>query len=75
VYCPRNSDWYRNVHRIVGTAIGMGLVWVLFSLSQGLWVMALLIVVLSFVIEVLVTRNEGLAVIFITPRSAILAEA
>lgn len=67
--------WQRNVHRIMGTAVGMGLAWVIFSLNPNLWVLALLIIVLSFAIEYLVTRNYGLAVIFITPLTIILAEA
>lgn len=66
---------HRNVHRIVGTFIGMALTWVLFSLNPGPWTLALLIIMLSFVIEILVTRNYGFAVIFITPLTIILAEA
>jgi uncharacterized membrane protein YccC len=65
---------HRNIHRIVGTAVGMGLTWIIFSLSPGPWILALLIMGLSFVIEVLVTRNYGYAVIFITPLTIILAE-
>ncbi|WP_317933147.1 FUSC family protein [Halioxenophilus sp. WMMB6] len=67
--------WQRNVHRVVGTAIGMGLAWAVFQLHPSPWGLALLMVVLSFVIEWLVTRNYGLAVIFITPLTIILAEA
>lgn len=65
---------HRNIHRIVGTSIGMGLAWVIFSLSPAPWILALLITGLSFVIEILVTRNYDLAVIFITPLTIILAE-
>jgi len=67
--------WHRNVHRIVGTAIGMGLAWLIFLASPGNWTLAALILVLSFVIELLVTRNYGLAVVFITPLTVIFAEA
>ena len=67
--------WHRNVHRIVGTAIGMGLAWTIFSLNPSVWVLAILIIVLSFVIEYLVTRNYGFAVVFITPLTIILAES
>lgn len=67
--------WQRNVHRIAGTAIGMGLAWIIFSLNPNLWVLAVLIIALSFAIEYLVTRNYGLAVVFITPLTIILAEA
>lgn len=67
--------WHRHIHRIVGTVVGMGLVWLIFSFSPGPWVLAGLIMLLSFVIETLVTRNYGLAVIFITPLTVIFAEA
>lgn len=67
--------WHRKIHRIVGTAIGMGLAWVIFSFNPNAWTLALLIMALSFLTEVLVTRNYGLAVIIITPLTIILAEA
>lgn len=66
--------WHRKIHRIVGTLFGLGLAWVIFRFEPGHWQMAVLILLLSFVIEVLVTRNYGLAVIFITPLTIILAE-
>jgi uncharacterized membrane protein YccC len=67
--------WHRNVHRVIGTVIGMGLAWVIFSLSPNVWELAGLIVLLSFIIEALVTRNYGLAVIFITPLTVIFADS
>ncbi len=67
--------WQRKVHRVVGTAIGMGLAWLIFTLDPGPWSIALYITLLSFIIEWLVTRNYGLAVIFITPLTILLAEA
>lgn len=66
--------WHRNVHRIVGTMIGMGLAWLIFSFSPNPWILAWLIMILSFLIEALVTRNYGLAVIFMTPLTVIFAE-
>ncbi len=66
--------WHRNVHRIIGTTIGMGIAWAIFSLSPSIWTLALLIFALSFFIEVLITRNYGLAVIFITPLTVIFSD-
>lgn len=66
--------WHRNVHRIFGTLIGMGLAWVIFSYSPNAWVLAGTIMLCTFLIEALVTRNYGLAVIFITPMTIIMAE-
>jgi uncharacterized membrane protein YccC len=67
--------WHRNVHRIVGTVFGLGLAWLIFSLSPNSWALAAIVTALSFVIEALVRRNYGLAVIFITPLTVIFAEA
>jgi uncharacterized membrane protein YccC len=67
--------WHRNVHRTLGTVIGMGLAWLIFSFSPNVWVLAALIMLLSFIIEALVTRNYGLAVIFITPLTVIFADS
>lgn len=67
--------WQRNVHRIVGTVIGMGLAWGIFSLSPSIWTLASLVMLLTFIVEVLITRNYGLAVIFITPLTVILADS
>lgn len=67
--------WQRNIHRIVGTVIGMGLAWGIFSLSPSIWTLASLVMLLTFIVEVLITRNYGLAVIFITPLTVILADS
>ena len=67
--------WHRKIHRIIGTAIGMGLAWVIFSLPLSPWELVGVIMALNFLVEFLVVRNYGLAVIFITPLTVLLAEA
>lgn len=67
--------WHRNIHRIVGTALGLCLAWLIFSLEPNLWALALVVMSLSFTAEVLITRNYGFAVVFVTPLSIIFAEA
>lgn len=67
--------WQRKVHRVVGTAIGLVLASCLFGISLTPWWIAALIIALTFVIEFLVMRNYGLAVIFITPLTVLFAEA
>jgi len=57
----------RGIHRVLGTFVGLGL----FALLQlahpsGLWV-GLLLIVLQFAVEMVVVRNYGLALVFITP--------
>lgn len=67
--------WNRHVHRVLGTIAGLGLTWILLELPLNGWGIATAMIVLSFVIEVVVVRNYGLAVVFITPLTILLAEA
>ncbi|MGA9212207.1 FUSC family protein [Kaistella sp.] len=64
----------RNLHRIFGTFIGMGLTWVILILEPKGLALVFIIAGLQFVIEMIVVRNYGLAVIFITPLTIFLAE-
>jgi len=67
--------WNRQVHRIIGTGIGLLLSWALLMLPLDKWTVTLIMTALTFVIEILVVRHYGLAVIFITPLTIFLAEA
>lgn len=67
--------WHRKVHRILGTTIGMVLAWGILSLPLNPWLLGGVIILLNLVIEFLVVRNYGLAVIFITPLTLLLADA
>ncbi|WP_227803897.1 FUSC family protein [Marinomonas profundi] len=66
--------WHRNIHRIVGTALGMGVAWCLFSLQPNYWMLAFSMILFQFVVELLIVKNYGAAVIFITPLTVIMAE-
>lgn len=68
------SMWVKQVHRIVGTAIGMLVAWGLLMLGLSPWGVGLTVFALIFLIETLVVRHYGMAVIFITPLTIILAE-
>lgn len=67
--------WTKQVHRIVGTGIGLLLAWALLALPLDKWSVSLMMMVLAFVIEMLVVRHYGLAMIFVTPLTILLAEA
>lgn len=67
--------WNRQLHRVLGTAIGMLLAWGIISLPLSPWSIAPIVIVLTFIIESTVVRHYGLAVIFITPLTILLAEA
>jgi Fusaric acid resistance protein-like len=63
----------RGIHRVVGTIIGLGLfALVLLWGPKGLW-LALLLAALQFIVELVVIRNYGLALIFITPLALTIA--
>jgi uncharacterized membrane protein YccC len=66
--------WHRNVHRIMGTVIGMGVAWWLFSWQPNYWHLAFCMLLFQFLIEMLIVKNYGAAVIFITPLTVIMAE-
>lgn len=66
--------WHRNIHRIVGTSIGMLLASFIFAFHPSPIVLALWICALQTIVEVLIVKNYGLAVIFITPLTVIMAE-
>ena len=67
--------WNKQVHRILGTFAGMVLAWGLLRLEPGPCEVCLLIMLLTFATEFLVVRHYGMAVIFITPMTILLAEA
>ncbi|GGL92896.1 FUSC family protein [Streptomyces cinereus] len=68
------SMWIKQIHRIVGTAIGMLLAWLLLSVHLSDMGVALGIFGMMFCIETFVVRHYGVAVIFITPLTIFLAE-
>lgn len=67
--------WSKQLQRILGTALGLLLAGALLHLPLDAWRIAILVMLLSFTIETLVVRHYGLAVIFITPLTLLLADA
>lgn len=64
----------RNIHRILGTFIGIALAWLILWFRPEKIIMIVIITVLQFIIELLIVRNYGFAVAFITPLTILLAE-
>lgn len=67
--------WSRSFQRILGTFLGLIFAWGLISLNFNAFGVCLVMIVLQFFIEVLIVRNYGLAVVFITPLTIFLAES
>lgn len=69
------ASWRRNVHRIVGTVLGMGLTWLLLPFLTSGWALFVAVALLTFLIETAVVRHYAFATIFITPLTILLAES
>ncbi|WP_298236376.1 FUSC family protein [uncultured Azohydromonas sp.] len=67
--------WNKQVQRVLDTAVGLVLSYALLLPPLDLWGVALLMMALSFLIELLVVRHYALAAAFITPLTILLAEA
>lgn len=67
--------WNKQVHRILGTGIGLMVAWGLMLLPLDKWSISLTMMVLTFVVETAVVRHYAFAAIFITPLTILLAEA
>ena len=67
--------WTRQLHRIAGTGVGLLLAGGILALPLDAWRVALLMMALAFVIETLIVRHYGLATVFITPLTILLADA
>lgn len=67
--------WNKQLHRIVGTGVGLLVAWGLLLLPLNQWTVSLIMMLLAFVIETAVVRHYAFAVIFITPFTILLVEA
>ncbi len=67
--------WTRGIQRIMGTLIGLGLTWLFAYSNPTLLFIVISITLLQAVVEFLVVRNYGIAVIFITILTIFLAES
>jgi len=67
--------WTKQVHRVIGTGIGLLVAWALLSLPLDRWTLSLIMMVLTFAVETAVVRHYAVAAVFITPLTILLAEA
>ncbi len=63
----------RALHRVGGTVIGLALFAALYALAPSGLVLVLLLIALMFLVDMLVARNYGVAVIFITPLALLIS--
>lgn len=70
-----SHSFERNLHRILGTFLGMGLTWIIFYFKPNVLAFVLIVTILQYIIETFIVRNYLFAAIFITPLTILLAEA
>ncbi len=66
--------WKRGLHRIIGTLVGLGIAWLIFSFVRSPFWICVCIISLQMIVEMLITRHYALAVVFLTPMGILLAE-
>ncbi len=66
--------WIKQIHRLLGTIVGVVLAGWMLSWGLSIWGVALTILLMMLCIENLVDRHYGLAVIVITPLTIFIAE-
>ncbi|MBB5352264.1 hypothetical protein HNR46_002507 [Haloferula luteola] len=59
--------WHRHFHRILGTVVGVGVSWWWLPHFGDPMTLAVMVTVLMMIVEYLVPRHYGLAVVLITP--------
>jgi hypothetical protein len=67
--------WTKQLHRVIGTSIGLLVAWGILLLPLDRWSIPLIMMALTFVIEFTVVRHYAFAAAFITPLTILLAEA
>ena len=66
--------WIKQLHRLLGTLVGMGVAGWMLSWGLSVWGVAIAILFMMLLIELFVDRHYGIAVIFITPLTIFIAE-
>ncbi|WP_343068612.1 FUSC family protein [Brachybacterium halotolerans] len=64
----------RGLHRIVGTALGVGVTAFLLSFPSQPWQLLVWVILMQFLAEMFVLRNYSLALVFITPLALLMVQ-
>lgn len=66
--------WVRAVQRVLGTFVGLGLTWFVLQMNITTLGICICILLLQMIVEFLVVRNYGIAVVFISMLAIFLVE-
>ena len=68
------ATFHRTVQRMFGTIIGLLIAGVILSVVHNGYIISLIILLLTFLTEMFIVRNYGLAAMFFTPSALVMAE-
>ncbi|NUO92366.1 MAG: FUSC family protein [Dermatophilaceae bacterium] len=66
--------WHRSIQRALGTAAGLVLGALLLQVHPGAAVVAVLVVMMQFGVEIFLSRNYAMGILFITPMTMLLSD-
>ncbi|MEH7379201.1 FUSC family protein [Bacillus sp. JJ1533] len=69
------ATFHRAIQRFLGTVIGIIIAGFILSFHPSGFVIAMFILVLTFITELFIVKNYGLAALFFTPNALLLAES
>ena len=68
------ATFHRTVQRMFGTIIGLLIAGVILSVVHNGYIISIIILLLTFLTEMFIVRNYGLAAMFFTPSALVMAE-
>ncbi len=69
------ATFHRAIQRSIGTIIGILIASLILATNPSGYVIALLILLLTFITELFIVKNYGLAALFFTPNALLMAES
>ncbi|MCG7344747.1 FUSC family protein [Sporosarcina sp. ACRSL] len=69
------ATFHRAIQRGLGTIVGILIASILLSIQPSGYIIALFILVLTFITELFIVKNYGLAALFFTPSALLMAES
>ena len=69
------ATFHRSIQRGIGTIVGILIASILLSIQPSGYLIALFILLLTFITELFIVKNYGLAALFFTPSALLMAES
>ena len=69
------STHHRSIQRGIGTVIGILIASLILALEPSGYIIAIFVLILTFITELFIVKNYGLAALFFTPNALLMAES